>query len=1070
MKLDQAMHERLCAYALGEADAAQRIEMERMLAESAELRAELETIEHTIGLVQETVGASERLSPAAEAALYQAVNPEPRRSAWYASGWMRMAAGFLVVGGSAMFLRSMFEQNRANMAPECAARLEEEEARKAQPSAEAKEALVAQLDSKSRVAPEASDRGRADNEHGGAVKAEETFGVKVQAGGSGPGVPSRRDRDAQDAVAVAGAGGWATEGSFPTTPFSAGAVAGKPAEMPYPTNPSVPVDPAVRFYEWNDTSALAAKQPTGGVAGAAPTQSSVPTAGEGSTRKLAALGYPGASKSADVGYKKRGEPGAPGEKGTYRGPSDTAPAGAGLASAGPAAPSSPAPMGPSTGSPAGTSAAPKPSDVPALQKQREQLTQKVDTFTGRRAAGAAESEKDKAVAEQLGRQAAGDSPKLEQKAGAGSDPSEIVTFEEDLLSTSTKDTDLGAFYTRDAKAQTPANEAQVRLRRLLERADQAGDERLALLRDDVTPEVRAKLKGLGYTGPDNDDEVSLRQLYFKLSPEERQRVLDVECGRVFDGCRRRPNERPRDMFFRYWGDNPFEITALDSLSTFAADVDTASYALARRYLLEGKLPEKAQIRTEEFVNYFKADVAAPMHDTFAIHTDLAPSRFAQPANSTWTLRVVVRGQELAKEERKPLHLTCVIDCSGSMKEQNRMETVKDTLRLLMTQLNAADQIGIVAFSTEARQILPLTSVGNRGLIETAIAQLQPDGWTNSEAGLKLGYETALAGLDALATNRVVFLSDGVANKGVTDPVQLSESLRPIREKGVYLNTIGVGMNNHNDALLEQLADKGDGLCSYVDDMREAKRVMMDNFMGSVETIARDVKIQVEFDPAQVARYRLLGYENRAVADADFRNDKVDAGEIGAGHQVTALYELERNLGAVSEKPLATVRLRYKAPRIVNGPPNEEAREIAQDVRASQQTSFDGADAGYRRAVIVGQFAEFLRRSVHARGRSFDELLAEAHKLEAQLPQDTDFHEFVAMVELSKKLVLANLPNCDELCQAIDAYRTWQFQCAQAERLDRERQQQLVDELARQNREMEDRIRELLRRRLESSPR
>jgi Ca-activated chloride channel family protein len=523
------------------------------------------------------------------------------------------------------------------------------------------------------------------------------------------------------------------------------------------------------------------------------------------------------------------------------------------------------------------------------------------------------------------------------------------------------------------------------------------------------------------------------------------------------------------MFFRYWGDNPFEITALDPLSTFSADVDTASYTLARRYLVEGKLPEKAQIRTEEFVNYFKADVAAPKHGVFAIRTDLAPSRFAQPANSTWTLRVVVRGKELPKEERKPLRLTCVIDCSGSMREQNRLETVKDTLRLLLTQLNSADMVGIVAYSTDARQVLPLTSVGNRGLIEAAIGQLVPDGWTNSEGGLKLGYETALAGLDAHATNRVIFLSDGVANVGVTDPNQLSDSLKPIREKGVYLNTIGVGMNNHNDTLLEQLADKGDGQCSYIDDMSEAKRVMLDNFMGSVETIARDVKIQVDFDPAQVTRYRLLGYENRAVADADFRNDRVDAGEIGAGHQVTALYEIERNLAVTGEKPLATVRLRYKAPRIVNGPANEEATEVPQEVRGSQQTSFEAADAGYRRAVIVGQFAEFLRRSVHARGRSIDDLLAEAHKLELQLPQDADFHEFVMLAERSKQLVLQNLPNCDELCQAIDAYRTWQFQCAQAERLSHERQQQIVDDLARRNREMEEQIRELLRRRLESSP-
>ncbi len=1019
MTLESNMHELLCAYALGETDAAQTIEVERALAASAELRAQLETIEHTIGLVRESVGAAETMSPEAEAALMSAVNPQPRKSAWYASGWMRMAAGFLVLGGSAMYLRALYESNTAHMDANCLARLEEEEARKAQPSAEAKEALVAQLDNKSRSAPEALGRGR-----------DVSRGLGGDAGRRpGGGAGGKLGEELKD---------------LSTVQPGAGVVAGNPAETPYPNNANVQLETS-KTYTWKDTDLLAGKAPTGEVAEAEPARAAVPAPSVAPSQDLASLGYPGASKSADVGYKKRGEPGARGERGTYRGPSDTITAGGAGGGSAPAA----RPIGPSSGSPAGPSTpAPGLSDTPALQQQREQLTQKLDTFTGRRAAGATEAEKDKAVKEQLGK------PTGEQVAGSGY--SGDAGFTRSIESV-------------EAQAPSPADEAQIRLRRLLDRADQAGDERLALLRDDVQPEVRAKLKGLGYVGADNDDEVSLRQLYFKLSPEERQRVLDVECGRVFDSCRRRPNERPRDMFFRYWGDNPFEITALDSLSTFAADVDTASYSLARRYLVEGKLPEKAQIRTEEFVNYFKADVAAPLHDTFAIHTDLAPSRFAQPANSTWTLRVVVRGQELAQSERKPLHLTCVIDCSGSMREQNRMETVKDTLRLLMTQLNAADQVGLVAFSTEARQILPLTSVANRGLIETAIAQLQPDGWTNSEAGLKFGYETALAGLDAQATNRVVFLSDGVANKGVTDPVQLSESLRPIREKGIYLNTIGVGMNNHNDALLEQLADKGDGLCSYVDDMREAKRVMMDNFMGSVETIARDVKIQVEFDPAQVARYRLLGYENRAVADADFRNDKVDAGEVGAGHQVTALYELERNLGAVSEKPLATVRLRYKAPRIVNGPPNEEAREIAQDVRATQQTSFDGADAGYRRAVIVGQFAEFLRRSVHARGRSFDELLAEAHKLEAQLPQDADFHEFVALAERSKQLVLANLPNCDELCQAIDAYRTWQFQCAQAERLGHERQQQLVEELARQNREMEERIRELLRRRIESSP-
>jgi len=813
------------------------------------------------------------------------------------------------------------------------------------------------------------------------------------------------------------------ESNFPGNPnvkLNPDPAAAEPQPMPFEANGVMPADKD--YYTWRDTSVLQSKDG----AGLPPVVTQRDSLDPNDQRSSAiGVGAPARAPAAQPSNKPAGAAGpstsAPGATGNYKGAGDTITAGGGGASPSPGAPAAEA---------------------------REEL----GVSYGKRTSGLDDAKaqaEGKAKGEELAKQA-DEFMKNKKAAAGGSEP----------------------FSLGQLPRGAPVDEAQVRLRRLLDRADSAEAERSAALKGDPRAGFAGRrIAGLGYVGgEDRDNEVSLRELYFKLTPEQRAQLLDQECRRVFEGCRRRPNERPRDMFFRYWGDNPFEITALDPLSTFSADVDTASYALARRYLVEGRLPEKAQIRTEEFVNYFKADVAAPTKGVFAIHTDLAPSRFAQPANSTWTLRVVVRGKELAKEERKPLHLTCVIDCSGSMREQGRLETVKDTLRMLLAQLRGGDMVGIVAFSAEARQILPLTSVSNRGLLETAIGQLMPDGGTNSEAGLRLGYETALAGLDAQATNRVIFLSDGVANVGITDPNQISEGLRPIREKGVYLNTIGVGMNNHNDTLLEQLADTGDGMCSYIDDMREAKRVMMDNFMGSIETIARDVKIQVDFDPAQVARYRLLGYENRAVADADFRNDKVDAGEIGAGHQVTALYEIERNMTVAGEKPLATVRLRYKAPRIVNGPANEEATEIKAEVLGSKQTSFEGSDAGYRRAVIVGQFAEFLRRSVHARGRRLDDLLAEAHRLEVQIPQDAEFREFVALAERSKQLVLENLPGCDELCQAIDAYRTWQFQCAQAERLSHERQQQIVDDLTRQNRDMEEKIRELLRRRLENSPR
>ncbi len=1027
MTMEQKMHELLCAYALGEVDAAQRIEVERALAASPELRQELEKIEDTIGLVRESLGGGETMSKEAEKALMSAVNPEPPRVSWYSNGWMRMAASVLVVGGGAIWMHRLYECNTKNMSSSQLALLEKEEARKAEPNGSVTinggvpPQLLAQLEEKNK------DRGdfydlKVLRPDGTVVPGQQT-NLWAGAGGSGGG----------DSV---------TTNSFPTTPFGAEAKGGSLGVF-QPQAPVPAEKPAMDMLTLNDDAGLS--KDAAGLPPVITQRESLDPSDQQQSTSIGA-GAPALPRKAAPGILSAGKPAgrAGGElsdkagKGTYKGAGDT------VASGTPATDASSRPAGAATGSPA--------------EKSGEELglayrTRKsgLDDAKARTEGKAKAEEFTKKVAEQeKSRQPVAQTGFDLFSVGAGGSAGSMPSGGQTSLST--------------------ADEAQVRLRRLLDRADSAEAERMARLKGGLEPGQNFQFRGSG--GPpdeDMDDEVSLRELYFKLTPEQRAALLEQECRRVFDGCRRLPNERPRDMFFRYWGDNPFEITALDPLSTFSADVDTASYALARRYLVEGKLPEKAQIRTEEFVNYFKADVAAPTKGTFAIHTDLAPSRFAQPANSTWMLRVVVRGKELPKEERKPLHLTCVIDCSGSMREQNRMETVKDTLRLLLTQLNSADMVGIVAFSTEARQILPLTSVANRGLIEVAIQQLAPDGWTNSEAGLKLGYETALAGLDAHATNRVVFLSDGVANQGVTDPVQLSEGLKPIREKGVYLNTIGVGMNNHNDTLLEQLADKGDGMCSYVDDMREAKRVMMDNFMGSVETIARDVKIQVDFDPAQVTRYRLLGYENRAIADADFRNDKVDAGEVGSGHQVTALYEIERNLAVTGEKPLATVRLRYKAPRIVNGPANEEATEIAQEVRGNQQTSFEGADAGYRRAVIVGQFAEFLRRSVNARGRSLDELLAEAHKLEAQISQDADFHEFVMLAERSKQLVLQNLPNCDELCQAIDAYRTWQFQCAQAERLSHERQQQIVEDLARQNRDMEEKIRELLRRRLESTP-
>lgn len=587
------------------------------------------------------------------------------------------------------------------------------------------------------------------------------------------------------------------------------------------------------------------------------------------------------------------------------------------------------------------------------------------------------------------------------------------------------------------------------------------------------------LEHLGYVGDSYDDadlgesasfgkritpNDSRRGGRHDLTPAEIDELCRIRVERILNGCRRLPHEKPSAMFFRFWGDNPFVLAQLDNLSTFGVDVDTASYALARRYLTEGHLPEKAQVRTEEFVNYFEPDVPAPLEGTFAIHTDLAPSRFGISEgyeSERWMLRVVVRGKEIAASERKAVNLTFVVDTSGSMKENNRLELVKHALRLLTTQLDANDSIAIIAFSNEARMVLPMTSMANRGVVEAAIYGLQPEGSTNAEGGLRLGYEVATASLAPGVTHRVVLLSDGVANVGTTDQDRINAEVKRNRDLGIYLNTVGVGLNNHNDVFLEQLADKGDGLCNYIDSAAEAKRALVDNFVGAVEPIARDVKVQVEFDKGQVYRHRLLGYENRAIADADFRNDAVDAGEIGSGHQVVALYELELT-GTPSDGPLATVRLRWKPPIGVGRDPLEDAAtEIEQPVQRSAATAWEVAPAGYKRSVLVAQFAEILRRSVHARADSLDELIAESAKLAPTLG-DPDFTEFLALLEKSRELVLRTLPRHDDLSMCIDALRRNRILNAQWEELRVSENRAVIDELERQNAQLEARIRELIR--------
>ncbi|HZG75203.1 MAG TPA: von Willebrand factor type A domain-containing protein, partial [Paenibacillus sp.] len=345
-----------------------------------------------------------------------------------------------------------------------------------------------------------------------------------------------------------------------------------------------------------------------------------------------------------------------------------------------------------------------------------------------------------------------------------------------------------------------------------------------------------------------------------------------------------------DMYFDHTGTNPFVATEDDAVSTFAIDVDTGSYTVVRNYIAGGSLPPEDAVRVEEFVNYFEPDYAAPKDQAFAVHVDGGPSPFGEGYE---LLRVGLKAREVAQEDRKPANLTFVIDVSGSMDRTNKLGLVKQSLHLLLDSLHANDQIAIVTYGSDARVVLDPVSLEEKRAVEDAIDALASSGSTNAEEGLKLGYEIAERQFSGDAINRVILLSDGVANVGETSAEGILESVDEYANtKNITLTTVGFGMGNYNDVLMEQLADQGDGVYAYVDSFTEARRLFVENVAGTLQTVAKDAKIQVEFDPKHVDRYRLLGYENRDIRDEDFRDDETDAGEVGAGHTVTALYEVK----------------------------------------------------------------------------------------------------------------------------------------------------------------------------------
>jgi Ca-activated chloride channel family protein len=580
--------------------------------------------------------------------------------------------------------------------------------------------------------------------------------------------------------------------------------------------------------------------------------------------------------------------------------------------------------------------------------------------------------------------------------------------------------------------------------------------------DDVTGTTAPIVALVSSTPHDTPHDVALVEDQLRRAVAAGRTVdVDALVKSFLDRLAPRQGEAPRDMFFRWFGDNPAVPTRIDARSTFGMDVDTASYNLARGYLAKGSLPPKAAVRTEEFVNAFKQGLVAPAAavdgvqnpDVFALTTELAPSPFGEGKQ---LLRIGLKAREIDRSARAPASLTFVIDVSGSMEEGGRLELVKQALRLLVAQLDERDSIAIVVFSENARIALPPTRASEQATILAALDPLRPENSTNAGAGLRLGYDLAMTQRDRAGDHRVILCSDGVANAGVTDPDQLTARIRQCKSERIYLTTVGVGMNNVNDALLEQLAREGDGNCHYVDGLAEAKELFVDKLTGTLSTVARDAKIQVEFQPESVRAFRQLGYENRAIAHADFRNDKVDAGEVGAGHEVVALYELD--LAPDAAGPLATVHCRYEEPR------SQTVREQARVCfMADALPTVAAASPRWRLDAAVAEFAELLRQSVHARDGSFGAIERLAEPLVAELADDKDVPEFVALVKQAARLPDL-LPRRGELSRCVDELkkvRCWQQELGQTDPAQKQANGDLMRQLEEQNRKLEQALRDAL---------
>ena len=476
--------------------------------------------------------------------------------------------------------------------------------------------------------------------------------------------------------------------------------------------------------------------------------------------------------------------------------------------------------------------------------------------------------------------------------------------------------------------------------------------------------------------------------------------LKEEAERLRGTSSEDASDLPCESRFKVVPVNPWVMTERDAQSTFALDVDTASYALCRRYIRSGFLPPFGAVRMEEFINSF--DYAYPQRDnpTFAVYAEGAPSPFAPAGQYLTLLKIAVKARTVGRDQRRAAHLVFVIDASASMGQPDRLGAVQSALDLLIDRLSDGDRVSLVTCANEARLHLEAVSAWQKDTIRGMIDAIQPAGPTNLLAGLKLGYATARRAFVAGQINQVVLCSDGVANVGQIEADAVLAEVADDRRQGITLTCVGVGYGAYNDAFLEALAGRGDGRYVFLDSAPEAQEALVGQLADTLQTVAKDARIQVQFNPTRVRRYRLVGYENRDIKDQRFRDDTIDAGEVGSGQCSTALYELELMVPAAgdSDTDIGAVFVRYRDTD--TGSIEEIARPLAGSIVRRRSVE---EDPRFYLAAGAARLAEWLRQSEHVRDTTLADVQRLLEKVSVALPLDRDIQDLAALARQAENL-------------------------------------------------------------------